>query len=344
MKGNKVLIAFAIAVCAVVVIGEMYAYLPNDYGYSSDAEEGPDGIRYTLGDRGSSEFDAILLDNGGFEAPREVYIYFDDGYGSAVNEDAPVEVGAQRMTQEYYIDQLVKVLAYRGMTDVTVMDAASLASALESDIASGGCSGKALVICAGAIPDTVVSADGTGSVITWVSQGGGLYWTGNVIGRYISTADGVVGADLTEEFIGTGSVNEVDTNAYEDASDLRWMFSYEYNRLMYAPDLADTDREYLVAGYGDGRYASTTFVSMGKGQVCIVAGEYNSKQIRDLAISIVSGLCYASEVIGYDHGTVSGSASGTMVVPSEHGNLRLYLYIGGYFCVYGRGYDFAASA
>lgn len=344
MKGNKLLVVFAVIVCAVVVIGEMYAYLPNNYGYSSDAEYGSDGISYTLGDRGSSEYDAILLDNGDFEAPSKVYIYFDSGYGSAVNEDVPVEVGAQKMTQEYYIDQLVKVLGYRGVSDVTVMDAAALAATLESDIGSGECSGKALVICAGAIPETVVSIDGTGPIVTWVSQGGSLYWTGNVIGRYVSTQDGVVRADLTSTFVGTSLVNEADTNAYEDASDLRRMFSYEYNRVMYAPDLSAIDRQFLVAGYGDGTYASTTFISMGEGQVCIVAGEYNSKQVRDLAISIASGLCYCSEVLDYDHGTVSGSATGTMAVPSEHGNLRLYLYIGGYFCVYGRGYDFAQSA
>lgn len=343
MKGNKLLVVFAVAVCAVVVIGEMYAYLPNSYGYSSDAEMGADGINYTLEDRGSSEFDAILLDNGDYEAPKEVYIYFDDGYESAVNEDVPVEVGAQKMTQEYYIDQLVKVLEYRGMSDVTIMDAAGLASALESDIGSEACSGKALVICAGAIPDTVITVEGAGPLVTWISQGGSLYWTGNVIGRYVSTQDGLVRADLSGILVGTDSFNEQDTNAYEDASDLRWMFSYEHNRLMYAPDLSDSGRQWLAAGYGDGTYSSTTFVSMGEGQVCIVAGEYNSKQIRDLAISIVSGLCYASEVVDYNHGTVSGSASGTMAVPSEHGNLRLYLYLGGYFCVYGRGYDFPAA-
>ena len=79
---------------------------------------------------------------------------------------------------------------------------------------------------------------------------------------------------------------------------------------------------------------------MGAGQVCIVAGEYNSKQVRDLATSVCSGLCYCSEVIGYDHGVVDNHAEGSFDVSGRSGCMRLYVYIGGYFCVYGQGYTF----
>ena len=38
MKGSRLLVIFAVALCAVVVVGEMYAYLPGSYGYGSSAE------------------------------------------------------------------------------------------------------------------------------------------------------------------------------------------------------------------------------------------------------------------------------------------------------------------
>ena len=339
MKGSDALAIFAVVFCAVVLVGEMYAYLPSDYGYTSDADFDGLNVTYTVGNRGSDEFDSILLDNGDYLAPSVVYIYYDPGYASAVNEDVSVEVGAQKMTQSYYVDQLVKVLDYRGCDSVSLVDAQSLADILDGDL-EGTCAGKGLVVASGALPDTVYSGSGSDRVVRWVEAGGSLYWVGNVIGKYVATVDGLVEVDASHLFVGTDAINLDNTSAYGDASDLRAMFSYEYNRTMYSIDVSKTDRHCLAVGYIDGTYASTTFVQMGAGQVCVVAGEYNSKQIRDLAISVCSGLCYRSEVIGYDHGVVDNNAGGTFDVPEGSGNIRLYVYVGGYFCVYGHGYSF----
>lgn len=343
MKGNRLLVVLSLAVCVVVIAGEMYAYLPSSYGYSSDADFDGDTLSYSVGNRGSDEFDAILLDNGGYVAPSSVYIYYDIDYATAVNEDAPVEVGAQQMTVEYYIDQLIKVLRYRGMTDVSVIDALGLSEALSSDVSSGTCGGRALVMCSGAIPDTIFSGDGEDLLPKWLESGGSIYWAGNVIGRYVASGSSLEQVDSTSLFIGTDDVNESNTSAYEDASDLRAMYSFEYNRTMYSPDISGTDRKTLVAGYTDGTYASITFVQMGRGQVCVIGGEFNSKQIRDLATSICSGLCYGSSVIDYAHGVVDNSATGVMHVSADHGNLRFYVYIGGYFCTYGQWYSYGAT-
>ena len=340
---NKAIVALAVLLCAVVVIGEMYAYLPNDYGYGSSAELSDGTISFTLENRGSDEYDAILLDNGSYVAVGAVYIYYDPSYASNVNEDVGAEVGAQPMTQAYYIDQVTKVLEYRGCKDIRLVDAQELREVLESDMETS-CVGKGLIMASGAIPDTVFSGSEDDLILQWISSGGSLYWVGNVIGQYMSTTTGIVEVDATALFVGTDAINLDNSSAYEDASDLRAMFSYEYNRTMYSVDISKTDRQCLVAGYTDGTYASTTFVQMGSGQVCIVAGEFNSKQVRDLAISVCSGLCYCSQVIGYDQGTVDNNAWGSMSVPAGSGSLCLYLYIGGYFCVYGQGYNFQAEA
>ena len=97
MKGSRLLVIFAVALCAVVVVGEMYAYLPGSYGYGSSAELEDGTIGFSVENRGSDEFDAVLLDNGDYAAVDTVYVYYDPDYASAVNEDAAVEVGAQRM-------------------------------------------------------------------------------------------------------------------------------------------------------------------------------------------------------------------------------------------------------
>ncbi len=344
MKGNKLLTLVAIVICAVVLIGEMYAYIPRDYGYSSEAGSDSEGIWYSVDDRGSDEFDAILMDNGDYVAVTHVYIYFDPSYASAVNEDAPVEVGAQRMTQEYYVDQLVKVLKYRGIPDVTILDARGLADVLASDYATGTCAGHGLAMASGAIPDTVFSGSADDLILKWIDAGGSLYWVGNAIGMFVSTSDGLKEVGAADLFVGTDAINASNDSAYQDCSDFRKLFSYEYNRTMYAPDMSGSDRVYLGAGYSDGRHSSTTFVQLGAGQVCVVGGEFNSKQVRDLAISICSGLCYQSVVLENQDGIVDGHYSGDMAVGDTHGNLRLYIYIGGYFCVYGHGYDFDATA
>ena len=153
---NKAIVALAVLLCAVVVIGEMYAYLPNDYGYGSSAELSDGTISFTLENRGSDEYDAILLDNGSYVAVGTVYIYYDPSYASNVNEDVGVEVGAQPMTQAYYIDQVTKVLEYRGCKDIRLVDAQELREVLESDMETS-CVGKGLIMASGAIPDTVFS-------------------------------------------------------------------------------------------------------------------------------------------------------------------------------------------
>ena len=177
MKGSKLLAAFAVVLCAIVIVGEMYAYLPNDYGYGSSAEYSDGSIDYTVENRGSDEFDAILLDNGGYTAVDTVYVYYDPDYVSAVNEDVPVEVGAQKMTQEYYIDQVVKVLEYRGCKNIIMVDAERLADVLAGDLANA-CVGKGLVMASGAIPDTVFSGSESDIIVRWAEAGGSLYWVG----------------------------------------------------------------------------------------------------------------------------------------------------------------------
>ena len=339
MKKENRIVVVTMLILAAILVGEAYAYLPSDYGYSSEATLANGTVDYGIRTNGSNVYDVLLLDNKGYEAPETLYVYRDPGFASNVNEDVAVEVGAQRMTQDYYIDQLILNLEYRGMTDVRILDASELGSALESDLTSSPVS-KGLVMVSGAIPSNLFSGSSDDLLPKWVSQGGSLYWAGAVIGQYVAEGKDLVKVDGSDVFIGTNSFETEVRLAGSDAM-FRSELSYEYNHLVYAPDLSSTSRTSLGAGYTDGVYDSVSLVSMGEGMVCIVAGEYNSKQIRDMSATVCSGLSPYSVVIGFDEGIVRESVDGGFDVSAIQGNISLYVSVGGYFCVYAQGYRFS---
>ena len=338
MKKIDTMAIFVVVLCAILLIGEVHAYSSADGRYSSDAYVDGGSIDYSMSATGAKEFDVVLLDNGGYTSVTSVYIYYDESFVSTTSERSDTEIGAVDMTEEYYLDQVEKVLRYRGIADITWVNAEELRSSLISDVSGSSAVGKGLIAASGALPNTVYSGTASDLILEWISAGGSLYWSGYAVGEYVSGADDVSYVGATELFTGTSSFNAEDSSGNSDTV-MRSVFSYEYNRLLYSIDTSTTARETLCAGYTDGTYSSTTFVEMGAGQVCILGGEFDSKQVRDLAISVASGLCYCSQILEHVEGTVNDEYSSEMILPSTTGKLQLYMYMGGYFCVYGKGYE-----
>ena len=155
MRSNaKLSVIFAIVVAAVL-IGEVYVYTFNTSTYSSEvtASSG-DTVTYAVTSGVSTTYSVVITDNGSFGPNTEYYIYYDSGYGSKVNA-VEVPVGARPFTQDYYISQLVHMLEYRGITNVTILNAEGLGNRLADDIADTEPCNKGLIVLSGALPDTI---------------------------------------------------------------------------------------------------------------------------------------------------------------------------------------------
>ncbi len=338
---DKALVAIAIAVIAIMVAGEVVVYTSDYTSYSADASVGSDGkISYTISASGSKTYTAVSLDNGSHDVVSKLYIYYDESY-KACYEDVYVAIGARELDQKYYVDQLAPTLRYRNINDVTVLNAAELAEKLEAEAASG--SVKSGLIClSGALPDTVYTGSAGDAIFKWMSEGGSLYWAGNMIGKYsasqteLKEIDGYQTLFFETEgclFDGESGVayDEVKSNGFTKT------LSLMNNNVRYGVDcsLLPEHRESLQLGFQSGGFSSISLISFGEGMMCIMGGDYSNNQRYDLAQVISSGLGPESEIVDSATGTVTrGSISGTLKASGE--NQYAFIYLGGYYPVYCR--------
>ena len=346
-RSDKVLTLIFVMVVAVVLIGEAYIYTLNASGrYSSEVEFTSDGINYSVTSKGSELYTIVVMDNGSFEKIEKYYIYYDDSYGSKV-EKVRVPVGAKALTQDYNISQLILTLNNRGIHDIEILNAGALRDALSADITNGDAPVRGLVVLSGALPDTVYTGKATDLILQWISDGGSLYWAGNLLGAYQAVQGGVVEMTVDYEalFFGkTGCLNTaVDEPVLSDetSNDYRYSLSLMNNRIRYGVDKTMFGAsEILAVGYTDGTYCSTVMYRSGTGMICVFAGDYSNNQRHDIAQIIASGISAYTEkdAAGYAVGevkrnTVTGSIS---IVYAPGHNYVAYVYYGGYYTVYGK--------
>ena len=348
MKSDRIIEIIAILVLTVVIIGEVVVYTTGPGKYSSDAEFESGTISYSISAKGSETYAVIVMDNGDMAAMTEIYIYFDESYKSSY-EDVLVPIGAKPLDQRYYVEQLVRQLEYRGAVKVTILNAEELAEALEQDIVAGMCT-KGLVVISGALPDTVYSGNSSDTIFGWMNDGGRLYWLGNLIGAYYSTKDAIhdVG-DKQMLFFGTSCLNTEGTDkAFSDVSgnDLRYDLSLMNNSVKYGIDpialsaVKGSDKV-LSLGYSQGDYVSIAMTDFGKGMICIIGGDYSNDQRSDLAQILSSQICYDTEVVEIMTGSVTRKTiSDTYDLQGTVENLSVYIYLGGYYSVYGNFFSF----
>ncbi|MCI6024366.1 MAG: hypothetical protein MRZ10_00280 [Methanomassiliicoccales archaeon] len=337
MKKMSFSVVAVVVIMVIIIAGEAYAYLPSDRGFSSSATISGDSVDYSVNANGAFVHQAILMDDGGMSGVESVRMYYDPSYASNVNEQRITAVGSQFFTQSYYIDQLTKNLRFRGVTDVTIVNTIQLRDALVKDISDGTIAGKGLVMISGAIPDILFEDN---ILMKWIEGGGYLYWVGNVIGSYSSSSNGISKIDMCQTMIGTTDLSKSSEGALS-SSKLRKEFSYESMITLYSPNAdAIKDRMALGVGYCDGGYNSVTFVECGKGQIVVFGGEFTSRQIHDVAISIASGLNYRTKVIDYHESEFNRGLSDRFTLSGVHGDLSLYISVGKYHCAYAQRYGF----
>jgi len=340
MKSNTILSIIFVLVVATVLIGEVYVYTFNTDRYSSEVSMTADGIDYSVTSGGTNPYSVLVFDNDSFEKSSKYYVYYDADYGSIV-EDVFVPVGARAFTQEYYISQLIKMLEYRGITDVEILNAADLKTSMDSDISLGNIT-NGLIVLSGALPDTIYQGNVTDTIFDWLQDGGRLYWAGNLLGAYYSVPGSVVEVPTGYQtlFFGSECLNTGDTErAMSDitTNDLRHTLSLMNNNVRYGIDTSGLSGTYLEMGYTEDGYSSIVMTEFGNGMICVLAGDYSNNQRHDLAQMISSGICHLSASAGYAGGTVERSTvTGQIDITFITGNnYVVYVYYGGYYPIYG---------
>lgn len=337
--------AVAVLAVAIVVCGEFFTYAPKD-GYGFDAE--PDGNWTVTADSGKFVYSVTMMTEG--LHPDRVAIYYDDEYGSKV-VPALVEVGARALDTGYYISQLKNNLSYLGVKEVTTVDAAELEQLLSGGtFAYGG-----LVCISGALPDTVYDGTASSPILSWISNGGTLYWAEQQVGRYIGHQDGTVteaAPGFQTLFLGSECLTDREQDDTRrsgtafgtvDGDRIREALCLKNNNILYAVETAKVANPHLAIGFAEYGCASIVFVGNGAGQVCVFGGDYSNHQRMDMATIIASGVGLGSEVVDSATGSVKGTASGSFEIDGSS-SYTVFGMIGGDFAVFGKKVDLGSSA
>lgn len=335
---DKRLILTAAIVVAVILAGEAYVCLNDwdgmyDVGFSNDG----DSVSVSIGSGGSKVYDIVAIGNGSSPAISEIVLYYDPDQGEML-DDTWHATGGKDLDQEYYISQLAVQLGIRGV-DARIVDATELEDIMETALSEGRCD-QAVFMASGALPDTVYSGDASDTVVRWLSEGGRLYWAGNILGAYISSSDGTVRqagdgyrglffAEGVQNTEGAYGLTPVDGDPWREALCLAG------NGTAYGLDASKLDGA-LSAGYTDGTYSSVCMVGYGKGMMCVFGGALSNDQRSDVAQVIASGLSNGSTLLAH----IGGTATRTTVVETVNlsgtdGSISVYAYIGGHFTVRG---------
>lgn len=334
MKLDKIAV-IAIIACAVVVIGEYVVYSSDYFEYSADAEFDGSNITYSVSSSGSNQYSVITLDNGDFAPSTSIYIYSDDTYSEYI--DIAKKSGVEGHDQDYCIDQLIRNLKIRCITDVTVCNNEKLTSVISDDLASP--TDKILIVFSYALPSTIYTGTSGDPILQWIDNGGRLYWIGSEIGKYYSTDTELRTVDNNQElFFGVECINnEGSGEAYEaiDTNNLTYGLSLKNNSTKFGLDINLLSNAY-AAGFTDGTYSSISFVKHGNGMICVMAGDYRYYQSDDCSQVIAAGLSYCTKIIEIDSGSITRTThTDIVIVPDWSDNAYIYAYIGGYYTVYG---------
>ena len=317
----------AVLILAIVVVGEVIVSTDSHDDFSSSISVNGDKVDFELGSRNNHVYEVLSLKNT-LETPENVFIYYDRDYVSAVDK-ANVSTGARALDEEYYVQQLIHTLEVRGVDSSKTVDAKALKELMSSDG-----KGKSVVMLSGSIPDTVYDGTYDSLILKWIKSGGRLYWLGNVLGKYVSTGDGLKTVENgTTLFLGAECIQTEHvwgTSTVED--DVFWDALYFQNsETTYGVDVGKLPDavKYKRIGFSDGIYSTFTFVSFGSGMVCVVGGDYSNNQRMDLAQVIAAGIGPSTELVEDVKGSVSGSVKGTIARGDS-----VYVIIGGLYTVY----------
>lgn len=342
MEHKRIIEIIAVVTLAVILIGEVLVYTSGSDDFNVDASTSDDGISYSISVNGSQPYYVSVFDNGTQPSMEIVYIYHDERYVSNhQTETGPI--GSIPAEPPYYIDQLVKNLKMRGVTAI-ILDADELKETLEKDVL--GSVRNSLVSVSGVFPDTMYTGNSDDLIFEWLNKGGRLYWVGGLIGAFYSTVTELVPVDGYQQlFFGSECLNTGETDfasADVQENELRYMLSLKNNRVKYAVDVGKLPAGvgYLALGYSEDDYSSIVFTEYGEGNICIMGGDLSRSQWSDLSQVIASGICHQTTVIDHAEGSVRyDTVTGTVDI-GDADNVVVYIYLGGYYPVYGRTFHF----
>lgn len=256
--------------------------------------------------------------------PDKLYFYLDPDYSGGL---------LSYRTQEKNLTSLKDMLADRGYDAVEIIDAEGLAQ-LCSDASAASVSG--IFMTSGVLPDTVYPNDSENGILTWLSNGGTLYWCGpdigsyrgDIEGKYVETGNGYFGDD----------VNSSESNyVVSEVSEVSDFMGFAACRAECGLK-SDYAGSRVLGLYGD--YSSFSVVPVGSGRAYVMGAFLNSLYVESfytLADIIVCGI--TENTVLKDSGTYhKGFGSGSFSITGTSSGDVIYVSAGKTVSVCGQAF------
>ena len=251
-----------------------YTYNP-DIGFDAYADE--DG-NTTIEITGTFPAEVAYRVLSGTHVPDRIYILLDEKYpGLAGYRD-------QRKALTTFVD----MLSNRGYDNTEIIDSKKLAQII-SDPAVAASSG--LMMTGGAIPSNIYPDDSSNGVLTWISNGGTLYWSGPDIGMYRDTGTECV--KTGSSYFGTAMNCQIDKDyLVSDASDVAEFMEFSDKHAEYGLSAGYSANPTRIMGlFGD--YSSLSVTGIDSGRVYLFGAyfdRYDIENMTAIADMVVCGI------------------------------------------------------
>lgn len=305
MNNKNVIVAIAVILIAAMFLGEAIVYVANPYSYDADANYDEEGVNFTIETSNNSVYDVLAIDNGGVPPVREVIICSGD--------------------DERYLNEIKTELSVRNLNEVSVVAPAELPEVMTDP------EGKALIVPRGLFPEEIYTGNSSDPMMEWFDGGGSVYWFGYMPKEGYSIENYLQPMGLSEDdiFVGRDYTASV-SGPFCKPLALR-------NSLVYNGLSADAGTP--LAYVSDSGFSSITAKEVSNGSLFVFGGGHTYDNSMDIAQLIVSGITAKSTLIGHWSGTVNGTLTESVkfdespIIPE---NIHVYIYIGGYYIVFGK--------
>ncbi len=323
-----------IALVALILVGGYLTYNP---GIDRDASaEWSDGrVDFSVECSGSDVYSAVLI--GGGEPLGKLYIYVDERAGDLHSEASGMVadgMGPLAFDWGYAAEQITQMLRFRGFTSVETVDRAGLEEAIAETADDPGNTG--ILSVSFALPSSVYSGNADDPLLSWVRDGGRLYWLGSEAGRFHSDGDAIYLVEGNRELL-FGSDDAIDASSKDISSYITG--DVIENGFTDALSLKGSTTLFglskgLQLGYVREGYSTIAAAPFGSGCITVFAGGPDLEQFDDIGQTIAAGIGCDSSVLDCAEGKVTrGTAHGSM---DFDGECHLYVYMGGTYTDWGR--------
>ena len=322
----------AVSLIAVIAIGEVYAYGYNTSDFDAKCVWNDGALTYDVYSSGADVYDAVLLE--GNRALQDAFVYVDET-NPVFNTALGSEAGPIIVDSMDYAEQIRIYASVHGFNSVFIGGSEELVNYISNTSSSPH--GHAIIMVSQALPSSVYTGQLSDPILTWMMDGGAIYWMASEVGSYYHDGMGLHEVhDGQVLFLGSEcqNITTYDGHTEDVGNGFRESLSLKTSSPLFGIHTSKTN-SCLAAGYITDGISSITFIGRGAGTICVISGAANIDQYDDIGQLLASGIDHDTRIVEHVDGRVErGHVTGTISVNSD--DQSLFIYIGGIYTMYGR--------